>query len=67
MKLKEVSQLVVGEVSLYEEAEKGSECNFRDIFAGDCGDIPEEMLEREIVIMSASTNGRMLDIKLKKQ
>lgn len=65
MKLKEVSQLIFGMVNLYEDS--GDECFYKDIFAGERRDIPEEILEREIVVIGASPRGEMLDIELKKK
>lgn len=65
MKLKTVRQILAGEVILYEEAEEGDKYN--NIFTGNCRDIPEEMQERDIVVIGASTKGEMLDIELKKE
>lgn len=65
MKLKEVRPLLAGIVVLYEEAEAENE--YLDIFIGNCRDIPAEILEREIAVLSASPRGEMLDIELKKK
>lgn len=65
MKLKEVRPVIAGVVILYEETEDENEYN--DIFIGNCRDIPEEMLEREIAVIGASPRGEMLDIELKKE
>lgn len=63
MKLKKVSPLIAGKVTLYEEAERENE--YDDIFTGDKMDIPGEMLEREIVVIGVNHGG--LDIELKKK
>lgn len=65
MKLKEVRPVIAGVVILYEATEDENEYN--DIFTGNCRDIPEEMLKREIVVIGASPRGEMLDIELKKE
>lgn len=65
MRLKEVRPVLAGIVVLYEEAEKENE--YDDVFIGICSDIPEVMLEREIIVIGASLRGEMLDIELKKK
>ena len=64
MKLKEIHLLISGEVILYEESERGT--GYDDIFIGNSIDIPEEMLEREIEVISVSSGGDRLDIELRK-
>ena len=63
MKLRELYPLIIGEeVILYEESE--GEDEYDDIFIGNSMDIPKEMLERKIIVISVSSRGRMLDIQL---
>lgn len=64
MKLKELYPLMSGEVILYEESKRENE--YDEIFIGNSRDIPEEMLEREIAVISVSTKGNMLDVELRK-
>lgn len=64
IKLKEVHPLISGEVILYEESKRENE--YDEIFIGNSRDIPEEMLEREIVVISVSSMGNMLDVELRK-
>lgn len=65
MKLKEIRQILAGEVILYEET--GDENMYRNIFIGNCRDIPEEIQERDVVVIGASPKGEMLEIELKKE
>ena len=65
MKLKEIQPMLAGEVILYEEVE--GEDKYNNIFIGNCRDIPEEILQRDIFVIGASTKGEILDIELKKE
>ena len=65
MKLKEVRPVIAGEVILYEET--GDEKMYRNIFIGDCREIPEEIQERDVVVIGASPKGEMLEIELKRE
>lgn len=65
MRLKEIRPILAGEVMLYEET--GDEAMYRNIFIGDCRDIPEEIRGREVIVIGASPKGEMLEIELKKE
>lgn len=65
MKLKEIRPVLAGEVILYEET--GDEKMYRNIFIGDCREIPEEIQERDVVVIGASSKGEMMEIELKKE
>lgn len=65
MKLKEVQPVLERNVILYEETEKEGE--YDDIYTGNRWEIPEEMQEREIVMIGVSIRHKVLEIELKKQ
>lgn len=65
MRLKEVRPLLAGIVILYEEAEE--EYEYNDIFTGDCRDVPDQLAEREIVVIEVSSQSKLLEIELKKK
>lgn len=65
MKLKEIRPVLAGEVILYEET--GDEKMYRNIFIGDCREIPEEIQERDVFVIGPSPKGEMLEIELKKE
>lgn len=59
MKLKELRAIIVGNVVLYEESERHDPDNYPDyvnIFEGDCRHIPQELYERDIVVISGVDN-----------
>lgn len=62
MKLKELSLLLYGNVVLYEHA---AECSYSDLYKGGVRNIPSKLLDREIVVVGASTRKRAcLEIQL---
>ena len=55
MKLKELRTMIAGNVVLCEESEKcalDTYPEYIDVFEGDCRHIPEELYERNIVVIS---------------
>lgn len=67
MFLRELRPVIAGKVTLYEGTDDEYE-PFRDIFEGDCRDIPDRLSNREVGVIGAHGKwSELLDIRLKRE